>query len=75
MIDGLHEDSNLWMLRPGGITVEDIERSPDEDLGGSDAPVPKALVHKRDHKDEDTGREPTTPGTKYRHYQPRSIPT
>ena len=70
VVDGLHEDNNLRILRPGGITVEDIEEALAEDFAGSGAPVPKVLVHKRDYKDEDMEQAPTTPGMKYRHYSP-----
>ncbi|KAF9780034.1 DHBP synthase RibB-like alpha/beta domain-containing protein [Thelephora terrestris] len=70
VIDGLHVDNNLRVLRPGGITVEDIEKVLAEDLAGSGIPVPKVLVHKRDYKDEDVEQAPTTPGMKYRHYSP-----
>ena len=84
VVDGLHKDNNLRVLRPGGITVEDIEKALAEDLAGSDVPVPKVLVHKRDYKDEGMEQAPTTPGMKYRHYSPtvpvtllctRSIPS
>ena len=70
VVDGLHEDNNLRILRPGGITVEDIEKALTEDFDGSGVPVPKVLVHKRDYTDEDTEQAPTTPGMKYRHYSP-----
>jgi len=70
VVDGLHEDNNLRILRPGGITVEDIEKVLAEDLAGSDIPVPKVLVHRRDYKDGDMEQAPTTPGMKYRHYSP-----
>ena len=70
VVDGLHEDNNLRVLRPGGITVEDIERALAEDLDGGDIPVPRVLVHKRDYKDEGMEQAPTTPGMKYRHYSP-----
>jgi len=70
VVDGLHEDNSLRVLRPGGITVEDIEKVLAEDLIGSGIPVPKVLVHKRDYEDEDVEQAPTTPGMKYRHYSP-----
>ncbi|KAF8192536.1 DHBP synthase RibB-like alpha/beta domain-containing protein [Pholiota molesta] len=54
VVDGLHPDGNIRVLRPGGITVEDIE----------------LLVHKRDYADEQLESAPTTPGMKYRHYSP-----
>ena len=70
VVDGLHEDNNLRILRPGGITVEDIEKVLLEDLGGSGVPLPKVLVHSRDYEDKDIEQAPTTPGMKYRHYSP-----
>ena len=70
VVDGLHEDNNLRVLRPGGITVEDIEKALAEDLAGSGIPVPKVLVYKRDYRDEGMEQAPTTPGMKYRHYSP-----
>lgn len=73
VVDGLHEDNNLRILRPGGITVEDIKKRLAEDLVGSDVPIPRVLVHKRDYRDEDMEQAPTTPGMKYRHYSP-SVP-
>jgi L-threonylcarbamoyladenylate synthase len=70
VVDGLHDDNTLRILRPGGITVEDIERALVEDLVGSGAVVPRVLVHKRDYKDDGMEQAPTTPGMKYRHYSP-----
>lgn len=70
VVDGLHEDNNLRILRPGGVTVEDIERSLAEDLVGGEHPLPKVLVHKRDYRDDEMEQTPTTPGMKYRHYSP-----
>ena len=69
VVDGLHADGNLRVLRPGGITVEDLERvlrQEIHDLGN----IPKVLVHKRDYSDEQIESAPTTPGMKYRHYSP-----
>lgn len=70
VVDGLHEDGSLRVLRPGGITVEDIEKVLEEEMNGN---VPKVLVHRRDYKDEAMEQAPTTPGMKYRHYSP-SVP-
>ncbi len=69
VVDGLHEDGNLRVLRPGGVTIEDMERV----LTGDGEPVSKVLVHHRDFKDEAMEQAPTTPGMKYRHYSP-SVP-
>ncbi|KAI0677075.1 Sua5/YciO/YrdC/YwlC family protein [Trametes maxima] len=72
VVDGLHEDGNLRVLRPGGVTVEDLERVIREDLADMN-PSPKVLVHRRDYRDETIEHAPTTPGMKYRHYSP-SVP-
>ena len=72
VVDGLHEDGNLRVLRPGGVTVEDLERVIREELSDSN-PLPNVLVHRRDYSDEVIEHAPTTPGMKYRHYSP-SVP-
>jgi L-threonylcarbamoyladenylate synthase len=72
VVDGLHEDGHIRVLRPGGVTVEDIERVLTEDLGRR-GNVPKVMVHRRDYQDEAMEAAPTTPGMKYRHYSP-SVP-
>jgi L-threonylcarbamoyladenylate synthase len=72
VVDGLQDDGNLRILRPGGITVEDIKSALMEKLHG-DENIPQVLVHKRDYKDEVMEQAPTTPGMKYRHYSP-SVP-
>lgn len=71
VIDGLHQDGHIRVLRPGGITVEDIERVLSLEL--PEGQVPKVLVHRRDYRDEAMEQTPTTPGMKYRHYSP-SVP-
>jgi L-threonylcarbamoyladenylate synthase len=70
VIDGLNEDGNIRILRPGGVTVEDIERVLGEGLAEG-AVVPKVLVHGRDFKDAKAEAAPATPGMKYRHYAPK----
>ena len=72
VVDGLHDDGDLRVLRPGGITVEDIERVLRQDLPNVSG-IPRILVHKRDYADEKMEIAPTTPGMKYRHYSP-SVP-
>jgi len=72
VVDGLHADGNLRVLRPGGITVEDLERVLLQDTKNSEQ-IPKVLVHKRDYADTAVESAPTTPGMKYRHYSP-SVP-
>ncbi|KAF9032176.1 translation factor [Hymenopellis radicata] len=67
VVDGLHPDGNLRVLRPGGVTVEDITRVLHENLAGD--PL-KVLVHSRDYADQQMEQAPTTPGMKYRHYSP-----
>ncbi|TFK43593.1 YwlC protein [Crucibulum laeve] len=70
VVDGLHEDGNIRVLRPGGVTVEEIERVLEKEMTGH---IPKVLVHRRDFRDEAIEHAPTTPGMKYRHYSP-SVP-
>lgn len=70
VVDGLNEDGNIRVLRPGGITVEDIERVLKTDIS---IRIPEVLVHKRDYRDAAMEAAPTTPGMKYRHYSP-SVP-
>ncbi|TFK93608.1 translation factor [Polyporus arcularius HHB13444] len=72
VVDGLQDDGNLRVLRPGGVTVEDLERVIREDLSDV-VPAPRVLVHRRDYRDEALEQAPTTPGMKYRHYSP-SVP-
>jgi L-threonylcarbamoyladenylate synthase len=47
------------ILRPGGVTVEMIEKI-----------IGTVQVYKRDFTDETLENAPTTPGMKYRHYSP-----
>ncbi|THH13575.1 hypothetical protein EW146_g6663 [Bondarzewia mesenterica] len=72
VVDGLGEDGNIRVLRPGGVTVEDIERALTDELGDGEE-VPRVLVHTRDFQDAAMEATPTTPGMKYRHYSP-SVP-
>ncbi|KAI0326670.1 translation factor [Cubamyces sp. BRFM 1775] len=69
VVDGLQPDGNLRVLRPGGVTVEDLERAAEEDLTDLEY-KPRVLVHRRDYRDEAIEQAPTTPGMKYRHYSP-----
>ncbi|CAE6449719.1 unnamed protein product [Rhizoctonia solani] len=62
VVDGLGADGHVRILRPGGVTVEQIERV----VG----PETKVLVHQRDYADTALENAPTTPGMKYRHYSP-----
>ena len=71
VVDGLHADGNIRVLRPGGVTVEDIERVLTLELTPDNAC--RVLVHKKDYKDQAIEHAPTTPGMKYRHYSP-SVP-
>lgn len=66
VVDGRAEDGHLRVLRPGGVTVEDLRRVLDEG-GMQDVRV---LAHRSDYKDEEQESMPTTPGMKYRHYAP-----
>ncbi|KAI0921685.1 hypothetical protein AcW1_004414 [Taiwanofungus camphoratus] len=69
VVDGLHPDRNIRVLRPGGLTVEDIENVLRQEMGGCTY-VPRVLVHRRDYSDEAIEQTPSTPGMKYRHYSP-----
>jgi L-threonylcarbamoyladenylate synthase len=69
VVDGLAVEGEIRVLRPGGVTVEDMERVLSDELG-KDAPT--VLVHRRDYSDEDVEHAPTTPGMKYTHYAPVS---
>jgi L-threonylcarbamoyladenylate synthase len=68
VVDGLHPDGALRVLRPGGVTVEDMERVLEENLPADEKP--RVLVHRRDYRDEVLEQAPTTPGMKYTHYAP-----
>jgi len=69
VVDGLKEDGKVRVLRPGGVSVEDIEGVLErEGMHGVEV-----LVHRRDYEDEALEDAPTTPGMKYRHYSP-SVP-
>lgn len=68
VLDGLHDDGNIRILRPGGITVEQIEET--LKLAHSGHSIPRVLVHRRDFLDHAIEQAPTTPGMKYRHYAP-----
>jgi L-threonylcarbamoyladenylate synthase len=68
VVDGLQPDGALRVLRPGGVTVEDMEQALLE--GMPSGQVPKVLVHRRDYRDDVLERAPTTPGMKYTHYAP-----
>jgi len=72
VVDGLTEDNTLRVLRPGGVTVEDIEKALAEEAGDGET-IPRVLVHRRDFQDAELEESPTTPGMKYRHYSP-SVP-
>lgn len=68
VVDGLHEDGDIRILRPGGVTFEDITRVLQMDKTNNT--IPRVLVHRRDYMDEAMEQAPTTPGMKYRHYSP-----
>lgn len=72
VVDGLQSDGNIRVLRPGGVTVEDISRVLRRELDGAEC-IPQVLVHRRDYADQELEQAPTTPGMKYRHYSP-SVP-
>ncbi|KAJ3963929.1 YwlC protein [Lentinula raphanica] len=69
VVDGLQPDGKIRVLRPGGITVEDITKALQEGIQDPKL-VPQVLVHRRDYRDEHLEAAPSTPGMKYRHYSP-----
>jgi len=62
---------DLKVLRPGGVTVEQL-REVVRKVDG-EGKERKVLVYSKDFKDEKMEKAPTTPGMKYKHYTP-SIP-
>ncbi|KAI0685025.1 DHBP synthase RibB-like alpha/beta domain-containing protein [Cytidiella melzeri] len=72
VVDGLGEDGNIRVLRPGGVTVEDVEKVLQQEWKEVET-IPTVLVHRRDYRDDAMEHAPTTPGMKYRHYSP-SVP-
>jgi L-threonylcarbamoyladenylate synthase len=69
VIDGLDGDGDLRVLRPGGVTVEEIKHALQTDIQDINR-VPRVLVFRRDYTDTALEQTPTTPGMKYRHYSP-----
>jgi len=72
VVDGLNEDGHIRVLRPGGVTVENIEKVIQEELHDCEK-KPNVLVYRRHFRNEAMEQAPTTPGMKYRHYSP-SVP-
>jgi len=72
VVDGLAHDHHLRVLRPGGVTVEDLHKCLRESQSEAMNLI-SIKVHRRDYVDKDLEQAPTTPGMKYRHYSP-SIP-
>ncbi|KIO24483.1 hypothetical protein M407DRAFT_244414 [Tulasnella calospora MUT 4182] len=73
VVDGISaEDGSIRVLRPGGVTVEEMKAVLSEGLSPEESPV-RVLVHKRDYQDAHMEQHPTTPGMKYLHYTP-SVP-
>ncbi|KAF9512369.1 hypothetical protein BS47DRAFT_1372825 [Hydnum rufescens UP504] len=74
VVDGLAPDGHLRVLRPGGVTVEDIQKlfpAGAKDNGtDTDADADAMEI---DFADDAMEAAPTTPGMKYRHYAP-SVP-
>lgn len=73
VVDGLTSgDGSIRVLRPGGVTVEEMQKVLARDLAEGEM-APRVLVHKRDYDDLEMEQHPTTPGMKYLHYSP-SVP-
>ncbi|KAK2467729.1 hypothetical protein APHAL10511_000024 [Amanita phalloides] len=68
--DGLQEDGHIRILRPGGVTFEDMTCVLQVDKSRGTDHIPRVLVHRRDYVDASMEQNPTTPGMKYRHYSP-----
>ncbi|TIA72220.1 hypothetical protein E3P92_02107 [Wallemia ichthyophaga] len=61
VIDGITVDGKVRVLRPGGVTVEDLKRV----VGDDNVVYEKMEIKTADFK-------PTTPGMKYKHYSPKA---
>ncbi len=79
VIDGITEPSELRVLRPGGLTVEEIKEALQEAelLQGPDEAATsekvKVRVYGKDmQRSEKAEATPTTPGMKYKHYSPNA---
>lgn len=83
VVDGITEPSELRILRPGGVSVESIEKllqkhdllEHQEHTGMQNGHVGRVRVrvYGRDMaKSADAEMNPTTPGMKYRHYSPEA---
>jgi len=70
VVDGLSQSRTLNILRPGGVTVEDIKSCLQH--SHPEHQHVKVRVHHRDYQDTLLEQAPTTPGMKYRHYSPRT---
>lgn len=69
VIDGITDPSGaVKVLRPGGVTPEQIEAI--LHVGLEPHLRPPVLVHRRDYEDKVLEQNPTTPGMKYLHYTP-----
>lgn len=76
VLDGVTDEKELRVLRPGGVGVEDIARVLreggllDEGLGSSVSAVRLRVYGKDIERNAKAEEQPTTPGMKYRHYSP-----
>ncbi|KAJ1044394.1 hypothetical protein NDA11_001159 [Ustilago hordei] len=68
VVDGITAENELRVLRPGGVTVEQIEQVLKE-AGLQD--ILKLSVYGKDmQRSSEQESKPTTPGMKYKHYSP-----
>ncbi|PLW13240.1 hypothetical protein PCANC_18021 [Puccinia coronata f. sp. avenae] len=73
VVDGLHHDGRLRILRLGGLSVEDIEACLlQAGLDRSNGEPTLAGVYNQDYRDKQLEAKPTTPGMKYKHYAPHA---
>lgn len=73
VVDGVTDEGELRVLRPGGVGVEAIEAVLRERglLDGAGQDAVRLRVYGRDMaRDQAREAHPTTPGMKYRHYSP-----
>lgn len=72
VIDGVTDAKEIRILRPGGVTVEDIRKALQErELEGEGDGKVKVRVYGKDlERSEKEESKPSTPGMKYKHYSP-----
>jgi L-threonylcarbamoyladenylate synthase len=67
VLDGLNEDGHLRILRPGGVTKEQLERAVVEFEGKASV---RRVISGEEGLRKGEREKPRTPGMKYKHYTP-----